>query len=258
MTWSSNVHERFHGVADRRAFVFGLAASLAVHIALLSMPIVRGSAARSVARQPPTVARNGAVRLVNLRIANTGRVLSVTAAVIERVRSSPAAPRETGPTADRTLSSGSADAAVPSTDVHILRRRPVVSVPAGAPRATAAAAARIANELKPFNDSIVEVESRGRPTDWSIASSSGGRWGISPGAVHLGSRTLSPCKLLLDPFTCKFRVSDAARQELRARVEMHREIQLQAARSEGDRQLRSRIRTMENRAAAARDTTRVP
>lgn len=147
------------------------------------------------------------------------------------------------------------------------RLRPVV-LPATVdlPRsATIEARARMDRDLRLFNDSIREVESRGTLTDWSTRSRDGQRWGLSPSTIHLGSRSVSPCKSsavlsvvvgFIDPFNCQFRVSDAHRRDLRDRVELHREIAIRAAISEADQQIRARISAMNARKAAARDTMR--
>src|SRR5690606_30287874 len=128
--------------------------------------------------------------------------------------------------------------------------------------ATVEAAARLRGEVATFNDSITEVQNRGALPSWTAAESDGDRWGFSPGRIHLGRHTVSPCEdfallritVVLDPFTCQFRMQDAHRRELRDRVDLHREIQIRSGLIEADEQVRRRIRARNARAAAARDT----
>jgi hypothetical protein len=51
--------------------------------------------------------------------------------------------------------------------------------------------ARIAAAVELLSDSaLAEAESAMRARDWTVADKSGGKWGISPGKLHLGSVTL--------------------------------------------------------------------
>ena len=50
---------------------------------------------------------------------------------------------------------------------------------------------RLYSRLGALNDSLAMVaESQRRATDWTIEDANGGRWGISPGKLHLGDRTI--------------------------------------------------------------------
>lgn len=58
---------------------------------------------------------------------------------------------------------------------------------------------RIARQLGIFNDSAAAAAERARrATDWTVTDANGGRWGISPGKLHLGKLTL-PLPLALPP-----------------------------------------------------------
>ena len=102
--------------------------------------------------------------------------------------------------------------------------------------------ARIAAAVELLSDSaLAEAEAAIRARDWTVEDGSGGRWGISPGKLHLGSLTLPlPIFFPVDP-----EVRDAQQQwwELdqqfeRARIlESFRE-RVQAIRERRDRERR--------------------
>ncbi|NIP81429.1 MAG: hypothetical protein GWM90_20320 [Gemmatimonadetes bacterium] len=51
--------------------------------------------------------------------------------------------------------------------------------------------ARIAAAVELLSDSaLAEAEAAVRARDWTVEDASGGRWGISPGKIHLGKLTL--------------------------------------------------------------------
>jgi hypothetical protein len=51
--------------------------------------------------------------------------------------------------------------------------------------------ARVAEAIEMLSDSaLAEAERALRARDWTVEDASGGRWGISPGKIHLGSVTL--------------------------------------------------------------------
>jgi hypothetical protein len=236
----------------RRWLAFGLATSAVLHALILLAPLGPPASMGRDARQQLAPAADAAVRLLDIRVVQSGTPPPGV------IRNSPRAadqdlPDVTPPTA--ALAETPAEPAAASGPPAHVRLRPAEVRPDPRAAAIEAASARIAADLRPFTDSLAEVESRGRLTDWSTPNGNGGRWGVSPGAVHLGSVTISPCKILLDPFSCQFRAPDAIRGEARARADMHREIRIQAARAEVEQAIRQRIRDMDRRREAARDTT---
>lgn len=67
--------------------------------------------------------------------------------------------------------------------------RPVVLIPRDATLADVQARVDAALEL--LSDSaLADAEARVRATDWTVRDGEGGRWGISPGKLHLGKLTL--------------------------------------------------------------------
>jgi hypothetical protein len=100
---------------------------------------------------------------------------------------------------------------------------------------------RVAAQLQEYNDSVAaESAARARATDWTVKDGNGGRWGVSPGAIHLGAVTL--------PLPFEFRPSP----EVAGRVRSWTEIQQQAARVEGQEIFDERVRAIRERAEAER------
>jgi uncharacterized membrane protein YgcG len=107
--------------------------------------------------------------------------------------------------------------------------------------------ARVAAELRQFNDSIAEVEAaRARALDWSVADSEGRRWGVAPGRIYMGRDTVRI------PFAIEFGSPPGRREEERARIRDWREIQTQAARIETQEAIDARIRAIRQRAEEER------
>jgi hypothetical protein len=101
--------------------------------------------------------------------------------------------------------------------------------------------ARIAGQLQEYNDSIAaEALAAARATDWTVKDANGGRWGVSPGALHLGGVTL--------PLPFELSTPPGRREEVAGRIRSWTEIQDQAARVEGREILDERIRAMRERA----------
>ncbi len=61
--------------------------------------------------------------------------------------------------------------------------------------------ARVGAAIEMMNDSMLaEAEAAMRARDWTVVDDDGGRWGISPGKIHLGKVTLPlPIWLPVDP-----------------------------------------------------------
>ena len=112
----------------------------------------------------------------------------------------------------------------------------------------------IASRLNEWLDSVrVSQAAEDALTDWTFTDRDGGRWGISPGQIHLGDITL--------PLPINFGTSVGKRDETNRLVWQWEEIMRQAARSEVEMSWRERseairVRRDAERAAAAPDTTR--
>jgi uncharacterized membrane protein YgcG len=99
--------------------------------------------------------------------------------------------------------------------------------------------ARIAAELKSFNDSLAAAEAS-RVVDWTVTDRNGDRWGIGEGGIiHLGKITV--------PVPVQFSVPPGRRDELNARARSWTEIQLQATRVETEDIVQERIRLIRER-----------
>lgn len=110
---------------------------------------------------------------------------------------------------------------------------------------------RIAAQLGEFNDSVAaEAAAAERANDWTIKDENGGRWGVSPGAIHLGSITI--------PLgNSQFAVAPGRREEFAGRIRTWNELQDQAVREEARGEFKDRVKAIEermNRERAARGT----
>lgn len=95
-----------------------------------------------------------------------------------------------------------------------------------------------------------------RVTDWTRAAGNGGRWGISPGRVHLGGTTLSACGGNFSPADCGFGIPPGRRGEYDRRMRAWDDIRQQAARAELLSAFRERadaIRRRKERERATKD-----
>jgi hypothetical protein len=111
--------------------------------------------------------------------------------------------------------------------------------------------ARVAAQLRQFNDSIAEIEAaRARALDWSVSGGDGRRWGIAPGRIYAGTATVQL------PFAMEFGAPPGRREEERARIRDWRELQSQAARIETQEVIDARIRAIRERAEQERARTR--
>lgn len=100
---------------------------------------------------------------------------------------------------------------------------------------------RIATSLDQYNDSIAaDAAARERATDWTVADADGGRWGVSPGKIHLGDITL--------PLPVNF----APSEEMSRRMRDFNEIRTQAALVEGREIFDDRVRAIRERLDAER------
>lgn len=128
-------------------------------------------------------------------------------------------------------------------EVDVWRPPPEVPLEVVAPEARVRE--RIAAQIKWINDSIAAEAARvARATDWTKTTEDGGRWGVSPGKIHLGDITL--------PLPLALSVPPGRRDEIAGRMRTWQEVNLQAARVEGDEIIQERLKAMRERAAEER------
>lgn len=104
--------------------------------------------------------------------------------------------------------------------------------------------ARIADRLGAWNDSVAaEAERAANARDWTFEDKDGGRWGVSPGKVHLGGITLPLPVNLGPPPWQREEASERARrdgeiadQEARERASENREDRIRAIRERRDKE----------------------
>jgi hypothetical protein len=108
--------------------------------------------------------------------------------------------------------------------------------------------ARVASRLTEINDSMrLDAEREERATDWTVRDGSGGRWGVSPGKIHLGNVTIpAPIALATPP---------GRREEVNARIVQWNELQQQAQREAVRQMFDERVRAVRERREAERDST---
>jgi hypothetical protein len=99
---------------------------------------------------------------------------------------------------------------------------------------------RIARQLGEFNDSVAaEAAARERALDWTVKDGDGGRWGVSPGKIHLGGVTL--------PLPLALTAAPGRREEFAGRVRTWSELQEQASRVEARDEFKDRVRAINER-----------
>jgi hypothetical protein len=111
---------------------------------------------------------------------------------------------------------------------------------------------RIATQLGEFNDSVAaEAAAAERALDWTTTDADGNRWGVSPGAIHLGGITI--------PIgNTAFAVAAGRREEFAGRVRTWNEIQDQAVREEAKGEFKDRVKAIEERMNRERAARRTP
>jgi hypothetical protein len=111
--------------------------------------------------------------------------------------------------------------------------------------------ARVAASIGAYNDSIgEEAAAAARATDWTVTDADGGRWGVSPGKIHLGSVTL--------PLPFQLATPAGRREEVAGRLANWTAIQQQATIVEGREIVKDRIKAIEQRKAAERAARQNP
>ncbi|HET9983351.1 MAG TPA: hypothetical protein VFQ38_07180 [Longimicrobiales bacterium] len=102
------------------------------------------------------------------------------------------------------------------------------------------AMARIQGKIDAINDSASALaDAARRATDWTIKDKNGGRWGITPGQIHLGSLTL--------PLPITFQAPNLTRQESQKNLQEWSEIQQQADRASARRTFDERVKAIRER-----------
>jgi hypothetical protein len=116
--------------------------------------------------------------------------------------------------------------------------------------ATAAALAPLYAQLNAFNDSsAAAAAAAARATDWTVDDGSGGKWGVSPGRIHLGKLTL--------PLPFNFSPPPGRRAELSGRLSGWNAIRRQGDQADVNDSFEDRVKAIRERnAAARRDTSR--
>jgi hypothetical protein len=228
-------------VRERRILYLGLAVSALLHLLVLGLasrwlePTHRPVAASA---EPVHVEPPAAMRAVTLAPVPTGEPVPDVPA---RPRTPPATP------AARPASPVAADAPVEArgerrtaaerlaprvVDPRIWR--PMVLLPRE-PRLEDVQA-RLAEAMEMLSDSaLADVERAMRARDWTVQDADGGRWGISPGKLHLGSVTL--------PLPIFFPVD----MEQQARDRYWAELELQFDRAELLESFDARVRAIRER-----------
>jgi hypothetical protein len=108
--------------------------------------------------------------------------------------------------------------------------------------------ARVASQLQEYNDSVAaEAAAGARATDWTVKDGKGGKWGVSPGSIHLGNVTL--------PLPFALSTPPGRREEVAGRLRSWTEIQEQASRVEGRQIFDERVRAIRERAEQERART---
>lgn len=104
--------------------------------------------------------------------------------------------------------------------------------------------ARVYGSIQAYNDSVAaEAAAAARALDWTVRDKNGGRWGVSPTGIHLGTITL-PLPAL------------GTSADQRAAMREWSEIQQQAGRAEVNETFDERVRAIRARREAARDSAR--
>lgn len=190
-TGRSSVRER--AGRERRVLRLGLILSVLLHVLVLGL--VGGLLDRSPTRRPPPPTPLIAEPPTGMRAVNIAPVPDVAPPeVVEEPRSpereevvvaaSPDAPRAEAVPDELTA----ADRLAPRL-VDPRLWRPVVLLPREP--TIADVQARLDAALELLSDSALAATEREiRSRDWTIEDGSGGRWGISPGKLHLGKLTL--------------------------------------------------------------------
>jgi hypothetical protein len=109
--------------------------------------------------------------------------------------------------------------------------------------------ARVYSALAAYNDSVSgAAAAAARALDWTVKDADGGRWGVSPGQLHLGSISL--------PLPFGFQVPPGRRDEYNERMRTFNETQQQASRATLEKSFQQRVDEIRARTDAKRDSVR--
>ncbi len=108
---------------------------------------------------------------------------------------------------------------------------------------------RVAGRLGAWNDwTAAAALAAANALDWTTTDAEGGRWGVSPGKLHLGSVTV--------PLPVGFATPPGRREESLARVRGWSAIEAQAAQAEVRETFEDRVKAIRARTDAQRDSTK--
>lgn len=100
--------------------------------------------------------------------------------------------------------------------------------------------ARIAARIGAYNDSIAaDAAARAAALDWTTTDANGGRWGVSPGGIHLGGVTL--------PIPFSFSTPPGRRDEMADYMRTWNEISDQATRAANRDSFNDRVKAIRER-----------
>lgn len=179
---------------ERRILRIGLALSALLHLGILAVVGGLLEAPREGRPAGPTpfmAEPPSGMRAVNLRTVEIADAVELIEprpperrAVVAVEPPRAAAPSEAPVADDRTA----ADRLAPRL-IDPRLWRPVVLIPREP--SFADVEARVAAAIELLSDSaLADADARLRATDWTVKDADGGRWGISPGKLHLGKLTL--------------------------------------------------------------------
>jgi hypothetical protein len=136
------------------------------------------------------------------------------------------------------------------TDARLWSPMPTDPIVTGQPvDAMTAALAPLYAQLGEFNDSTrAAAEAAARANDWTVEDGSGGKWGVSPGRIHLGKLTL--------PLPFGFSAPPGRRAELSGRLSGWNAIRRQSDQVDVNESFEDRVKAIRARNAAKRDTIR--
>ncbi len=240
----------------RRALIIGLAISVAVHVLVLVLAwrtrvvVVPGSAETA-----PAVAvrggERGAMRVE--RIVPVPEAAPESDRPVREERDEPRPERRPGPAREDapTVEVEPGPALPPAERLRPRMGDPRLWTRPGAPAAPEPSdmervRTRIADRLGEWNDSVAAEAGRAaRARDWTVEDGNGGKWGISPGKIHLGPLTL-PLPVNLTP-------PPGQREAAAERARRDGEIRDQEARSRADDSFRDRVKAIRERKARERE-----
>ena len=109
--------------------------------------------------------------------------------------------------------------------------------------------ARVYTALAAYNDSVAGAAAdAARALDWTVKDANGGRWGVSPGQLHLGSISL--------PLPFNFQAPPGRRDEYNERMRTFNETQQQSSRATLEKSFQQRVDEIRARKDAKRDSVR--